>query len=99
MLLDVFEEVFEFLQLVHFALNSCVLGLQCLELPIGLLDLPVFFFDFVTFNLSRLFVLRLSRVLLLEEGAKTDQVVLNEDVFLPQLFLTDSASFLLPSDI
>ena len=41
-------------------------------------------------------VLRLPRILLAEEGAKSDQVVLDEDILLSQLFLTDTAALLFP---
>ena len=64
-----------------------------------LLDLSVLFLDLGALYLRRLQVFGLPRVLLAQEGAKPDQVVLYQDVLLTQFFLADAAPFLLSTVI
>ena len=62
---------------------------------LGLLYLSVLLFNLGALNLCSFQVLSLPGVLLAQEGAETDQVVLDQDILLSQLFLSDSAPFLL----
>jgi len=60
-----------------------------------LLDLLLLVFDLGDLLMRCFFVFLLSLVLLLEERAETDEVVLDQDVLLSQFLLTDAASFFL----
>ena len=63
---------------------------------LSLFDLPVFLLDLGPLDLRVLQRLGLVRVLLAEERAESDQIVLDQNVLLSQLFLTDAAALLLP---
>ena len=63
---------------------------------LSLFDLPVFLLDLGPLDLRVLQRLGLVRVLLAEERAEADQVVLDQNVLLSQLFLTHTAALLLP---
>ena len=52
------------------------------------------FQTYVFFNLGSFQVLCLSGILLAQERTESDQVVLNENILLSELFFSDSASFL-----
>ena len=62
---------------------------------LGLLYLSVLLFNLGALNLCSFQVLGLPGILLAQEGTETDQVVLDQDILLSQLFLADSAAFLL----
>ena len=94
--LDIFEEVFKLHNLAHLFINSFMLSFQSFEFLLCIPNFLIFSDDFDALGFGRFQVFRLSCVLLAQEGAKPDQVILDEDILLSQLFLTDTAAFLFP---
>ena len=64
---------------------------------LGLLYLSILLLNLGTLNLRRFQILGLPSILLAQEGTETDQVVLDQDILLTQLFLSDSAALLFPT--
>ena len=93
-MLDVFQEVFERRQLLDLQFDPGMLRLQSPQPCLRLGDLPVFLYDFDSFDLSGFEVLVLACVLSAQEGAESDEVVLDENILLSQLLLTHSAPLL-----
>lgn len=95
LVLNLTQEILELLQLQHFVIDECVLGQQGFMAHFSLLDLSIFLFDFQTLVCCSLEISAFASVLLGQEGAEPDQVVLNQDILLTQFFLSQSASLLL----
>lgn len=95
LVLNLTQEILELLQLRHFVIDECVLGQQGFMAHFSLLDLSIFLFDFQTLVCCSLEISAFASVLLGQEGAEPDQVVLNQDILLTQFFLSQSASLLL----
>lgn len=95
LVLNLTQEILELLQLQHFVIDECVLGQQGFMAHFSLLNLSIFLFDFQTLVSRSLEISAFASVLLGQEGAEPDQVVLNQDILLTQFFLSQSASLLL----
>lgn len=95
LVLNLTQEILELLQLQHFVIDECVLGQQGFMAHFSLLNLSIFLFDFQTLVCCSLEISTFASVLLGQEGAEPDQVVLNQDILLTQFFLSQSASLLL----
>lgn len=95
LVLNLTQEILELLQLQHFVIDECVLGQQGFMAHFSLLDFSIFLFDFQTLVSRSLEISAFASVLLGQEGAEPDQVVLNQDILLTQFFLSQSASLLL----
>lgn len=95
LVLNLTQEILELLQLQHFVIDECVLGQQGFMAHFSLLNLSIFLFDFQTLVSRSLEISTFASVLLGQEGAEPDQVVLNQDILLTQFFLSQSASLLL----
>lgn len=93
-LLNIAKEVLELFKFVYFVGDELVLGLKRSKSHFSLPDSLVFFQDFNFFFSRTLLVFLAFLVLLAQERAETDKVVLNQNVLLSELLFTQTAPFL-----
>jgi len=91
-----FQKLLELLHRLHLPFDLVRLGFEGLKLFLFVIDLFNFLIDPLFFLLGQLLVFLPPYLLLLQEGAELDQVVLDEDVFVPQLLLFLLELLLLP---
>jgi len=88
LLLDLLQESFELLHVLHLRLYLLSLIFEFILLHLPVFDLALLFLDLFLFNLAQLVVLLPSHLMTLQESAELDQVILNQYILFSQLCLS-----------